>query len=87
MKRRRVHELHSVEVQLVVQLDDASESRLSHEGSILLALGDDRDGTDVLQPGIDKEANSSIFDLEGCIANLRTLRKWPFRLAPTARGT
>lgn len=49
MKRRRVHELHSVEVQLVVQPDDASKSRLSHEGSIF--------------------------------------RKWPFRLAPTARGT
>lgn len=44
MKRRHVHELHSVEVQLVVQLDDASESRLSHEGGIFLALGDDRDG-------------------------------------------
>lgn len=50
-------------------------------------LDEGRDGTDVLQPGIDKETNSSIFNLEGCIANLRTLRKWPFRLAPTARGT
>lgn len=40
-------------------------------------LDEGRDGTDVLQLGIDKEANSSIFDLEGCIANLRNLLNGP----------
>lgn len=50
-------------------------------------LDEGRDGTDVLQSGIDKEANSSIFDLEGCIANLRDFHERPLRLAPTARGT
>lgn len=50
-------------------------------------LDEGRDGTDVLQSGVGKEANSSIFDLEGCIANLRDLHERPFRLAPTTRGT